>query len=395
MNYINENIKTPVAGEYDVVVVGGGIAGVAAALAASRNGAKTLLIEKMTVLGGLATAGHVVIYLPLCDGLGHKVMSGIAEELLYASIKYGYNNLPDEWKQGPMTVNTNKRYETVFNGPAFVLALDEKLAESGVDILFDTVFCNVVMDGNNCRAVIVENKSGRQAYRCGAVVDASGDADVFFRAGAPCSEQDNWVTYWTYYISDNDKDAMESGSSPDLRLKLLALGNHDGTGSPEGLRKYYGTDVKEITEFLLKARSYALTKVKTNKDITYASFPSMAQFRTTRRLNGEYTLTEKDDGLSFEDSIGCTGDWRKPGPLFEIPFRTLFTESIANIFAAGRIISSSGDTWEVTRVIPTAAVTGQAAGTAAALTAKSGKPVPVEQLQSLLLSNGAILHVTR
>jgi flavin-dependent dehydrogenase len=87
VKYLTEKFNTEVCGKYDVVVAGGGIAGVAAALAAARNGAKTLLLEKQVVLGGLATAGHIVIYLPLCDGMGNKVIGGIAEELLWESIR--------------------------------------------------------------------------------------------------------------------------------------------------------------------------------------------------------------------------------------------------------------------------------------------------------------------
>jgi len=123
VEYILETKKTAVYGEYDVIIIGGGITGVSAALAAARNGSKVLLAEKTIVLGGLATSGHVVIYLPLCDGRGHKVISGISEELLYASIKYGYNNLPDKWRGGPWEADTNERYRTVFNAPAFVFRL--------------------------------------------------------------------------------------------------------------------------------------------------------------------------------------------------------------------------------------------------------------------------------
>ena len=95
---IEERREIPVACETDVLVIGGGIAGVAAAVAASRNGVGVTLIEKSIVLGGLATLGHVCIYLPLDDGIGHKIYGGLAEELLYTSIKYGFNNLPECWR---------------------------------------------------------------------------------------------------------------------------------------------------------------------------------------------------------------------------------------------------------------------------------------------------------
>ena len=99
MEHLNESNQVSVAGAYDVIVVGGGIAGVSAALAARRSGCSVLLIEKSVVLGGLATLGFIAIYLPLCDGRGRKVSAGISEELLRLSIKYGYNDLPSEWSR--------------------------------------------------------------------------------------------------------------------------------------------------------------------------------------------------------------------------------------------------------------------------------------------------------
>jgi hypothetical protein len=121
----------------------------------------------------------------------------------------------------------------------------------------------------------------------------------------------------------------------------------------------------------------------------------MPQFRTTRRLEGEYVLGPGDAHRSFADSIGCVGDWRQAGPVYEIPYRALYSSKVANVFAAGRNISSAGDTWEVTRVIPPAAATGQAAGTAAALISASGGAagaVDVPRLQQILAEGGVLIH---
>jgi hypothetical protein len=392
-----ENITTEVCGEYDVIVVGGGIAGVAAALAASRHGAKTLLLEKQVVLGGLATAGYIAIYLPLCDGVGNKVIGGIAEELLWESIRYGGDNLPSEWKGRPDRVSTQKRYQTDFNIPAFVLALDRLVGGAGADLLFDTVFCAPVMEEGCCKAVIVENKSGRQAYLCRAVVDATGDADVLARVGAPFAEQDNMLTYWAYCLTEESLQQAVTRQNLQKLLKLFLIGGHTGSGLPEGSSKYYGTDVRQITEFLLKCRELGfneLMKRGTDK-LVFASFPSMPLLRTTRRLEGEYVLRPEDVNKRFEDSIGCVGDWRKAGPVYEIPYRALYSNKAVNVFAAGRNIASAGDAWEVTRVIPAAAATGQAAGTAATLIGKSGcavGEVDVPRLQQILAKDGVLVH---
>jgi hypothetical protein len=395
--HITENLTTEAGGEYDVVVVGGGVAGVAAVLAASRHGAKTLLLEKQVVLGGLATAGHIAIYLPLCDGMGNKVIGGIAEELLWESIRYGGGNLPLEWEGRPSWAETQKRYRTNFNVPAFVLALDRLVGGSAVDLLFDTVFCAPVMEEESCKAVIVENKSGRQAYFCRAVVDATGDADVLARAAAPCVEQDNMLTYWAYCLTDDSlQQAVARQSVKDL-LKLFFIGDHIGGGLPEGSPKYYGTDVRRVTEYLLECRKLALNELlrRGMDKLVFTSFPSMAQFRMTRRLEGEYVLRPEDMHKRFDDSIGSVGDWRQAGPIYEIPYRALYSSKIANVFAAGRNISSADDTWEVTRVIPAAAETGQAAGTAAALISENGctaGEVDISRLQQILAEDGVLIH---
>ena len=120
---------------YDVVIVGGGIAGVSAAVSSSRNGAKTLLIEKQINLGGLATSGLISWYEPLCDGNGNQVIFGIAEELIRLSVKYGFENLPKKWGgEGENEIHYD-RFATRYSPTVFSLALDEFVRKNGVSIL--------------------------------------------------------------------------------------------------------------------------------------------------------------------------------------------------------------------------------------------------------------------
>lgn len=400
MEFLHEPSRVRVDGDYDVVVVGGGIAGVSAAVAARRNGCRVLLLEKSVVLGGLATLGFIAYYLPLCDGRGEKVTAGIGEELLHLSIKYGYHDLPPEWRDGKGTGAT-KRYTTIFSPAEFIYALDELMLSEGIDLLFDTVFSRPVMDGNRCTAVIVENKAGRTAYRAQAFIDATGDADLLFRAGADCTEEKNYLAYWFYKTDLTmmqkavESEQIKDGISLEWRGSFLADGSYT-----LGEREYSGTDPRDITRFVITGRKTLQKEIAGNREKNGAiiALPGMAQYRRTRRINGVYCLEEADALRSFHDSIGCTGHWLKPGIVYEIPYRSLITEKFENILASGRIIASSGDAWEATRVIPPAAVTGQAAGTAAAMAIEKGCTVaelPVGELQKRLEDRGVLLHYER
>jgi len=192
----------------------------------------------------------------------------------------------------------------------------------------------------------------------------------------------------------NDKYAGIDGPSP-YGVKAMVIGNFRGSDLPPGLPKYKGTDARQVTEFILKSREMALERVKSNGNLAFTSFPSQAQFRTTRRLDGNHTLRTADAGKHFPDSVGCTGVWNIAGPVYEIPFGTLTHKSVKNIFAAGRVISAaSGHGWEIIRPIPACAVTGQAAGSAAAIFAANGSEVPIGELQAILIKNGVMLTMS-
>lgn len=403
MNYITEQAREiPVAGEADVIVVGGGVAGVAAAVAAARGGAKVILIEKSIVLGGLATLGHVCIYLPIDDGNGHKIYGGLAEELLHTMIRYGYDNLPDAWRGCPETADIAAgRYRSNFNIPAAVVALDELMEREGVQVIFDTSFCAPVMEGDRCDAILVENKSGRSAYRAKVFVDASGDSDLLFRAGAPCETQESIVSTWTHEIDLDDphiQKAIEDKSVMRvLPLRWFGL-RPDADNSDAPIPKYYGTTSEGVNAYIATSRKLVRDYLKKNQRPGYAhmTLPFMPQFRTTRHLIGKKELV-LDPGVSVESSVGCViPSLAAPAAVYEFPYEGLIDSRITNILAAGRMVSARGEAWEVARFIPACVLTGQAAGTAAAMAAADGtalQALDVKALQSRLAAAGVKIHM--
>ncbi|MFY9175752.1 MAG: FAD-dependent oxidoreductase [Caldicoprobacterales bacterium] len=388
---IEKERKIPVIDTFDLVVVGGGVAGVAAALAAARNNVSVCLIEKENMLGGLATLGLVAIYLPLCDGMGNQVIGGIGEELLKVSIKYGPGQIPDCWKQGgDVSKRKEVRYQLEFNPASFAIAMEELLLQHSVSIYYDTRFCSVVMDNNSIEAIIIENKGGRSAIRCNAVVDATGDADVCYMAGEKTISVDTNRRAGWFYSYDGQKIQLHQLSDPLYKP------------TPPGSRTYAGDNWKDVNALNIDARKFIidkiheLRKIEGNEKIYPLIIPAIPQFRMTRRLDGQITMDKHHERYYFNDTIGMTGDWRNRGPMYYIPFRSLIGARVKNLITAGRCVSAYGDLWDIMRVIPPCAVTGQAAGTAAALLTREKyddfNSLDINRLQSLLIEQGVIIN---
>jgi hypothetical protein len=372
---LREEHNIPVQARVDVLVVGGGVAGVAAAIAAARMGKKVLLLEKMILLGGLATAGYVVIYLPLCDGRGRQLIGGISEEMLWASIHHSYDSLPEPWRQRTRRINGTQRYQTVFNGPLFAMRLDDMLLQSGAQVLLDTSVCAVHMEGRRVTHVIVENADGRSAIACDTVVDATGDAIVFERMGARTATGPNYLSYWAYETTlDGIRAAQQSGNIADAVRLYTGAADCNGKGQPPDVPVMHGLTAQHATQMALLGRREALRHVmgQPQGQAAFTGLPSMNQFRTTRRIVGEQALSFALDGQRCNTSIGACGDWRRTGVTLEIPYGALTSPDADNVLAAGRIISCADrEAWEVARVIPVAAQTGEAAGIAAALAGRN------------------------
>lgn len=379
---------------YNIAVCGGGFGGISAALAAAREGKKVILFEKEYILGGLGTAGLVTIYLPLCDGVGHQVSFGIAEELLRLSIKYGAEaKYPENWLDGIGTrTEEDKRFQVQYNAQVFAILAEQLLTEAGVDILYGSYVIDAAVKDNKIEHLTVVNKTGKTDYYIDSVIDATGDADIAKFAGAPTKtyKPGNLLAAW-YYFTDAEG----------YKLKMLG-GSRKPKKLPEDAKvcemysnRYAALEAEELS--LMTRLSHEqilhdwLKRRENDPEAVVSTIATIPQVRMTRRIIGDYTLTYDEMHKCFDDSIGMVSDWRKRGPVFEVPFRTLYNSSVRNLIMAGRCTSVDDELWDVMRVIPCCAVTGQAAGTAAAMTADFSS-IDITELQRKLEKSGVVLH---
>lgn len=375
----DSNVKTVTREAHDVIVVGGGIAGVAAAVSAARDGASVLLMEKQVNLGGLATGGLISWYEPLCDSRGNQIVFGIAEELIRLSVKDCFDSLPLSWGGTEKSAPRRERYSTRYSPTVFAIALDEYVTESGAEILFDTYGTYPVMEGNLCRGIITENIDGRSFYPAKVVIDATGNAAIMHRAGVPCREGSNYLTYLIHDLNfERAATVLAENKTWAVRNWFNTGANMFGEGQPEGVDRISGLTAKEITEYMLIGKRRMLKRLRERDRYSYdvMSIPTMPQFRTIRQIVGDSDF-KAINGNSVPDSIGHTGDFRMAekyvANVYDMPLSALYNSDFPNLLAAGRIISAPDhDDWEVSRVIPSCAMTGEAAGKAAVRYIKNG-----------------------
>jgi hypothetical protein len=403
----------PLTGRPDVLVVGAGSAGVAAAVAAARRGADTWLIERTGFIGGLATVGLINLLLTMDDGCGTPVVAGICQEVVDRLAAHGAVRYPppEQWgAEDSVLVEAWRRWGLIWGAPpeavrysvaydpeAFVDVCYELLAEAGVRLQLHTHFATVATAEGMIAAVIFESKRGREAVVPKVVVDASGDGDVMVAAGAPFEKVSIPPHLWFRVggVRDEGEPAIRSWFDTTAKGRVLVpWGPH-----PD---RVDACDPDDMTRAELACRDGArkeLDRLRSSVpgygEAWLDDYARMLGITESRRLVGDYVLAKEDGDVRFADSVAQTGHWTRRQVVFDIPLRCLTTEAASNLAVAGRCISTTRYVHQATKEIPAAMATGEAAGAAAAHAAggasRSVRALDVNALRADLRRGGAFV----
>ena len=438
MQYQEEARKLEVAGEYDVIVCGGGAAGFVSAIAAGREGMKTLIVERYGFLGGTATAALMVEFGSIYDGKD-VMIGGITHEFLHRLEYQGEAELRD----------TNSHHMT-FDPESMISVCQNMVLEAGVELLFHTIFVKTIMTNKRAIGIIIENKSGRQAIYGKVIIDATGDGDAAFSSGAKYSmgrEGDKKCQPVTLEILLGNvdvirapktvhdlipqiKEANKKGEWPIPTERIFSYGRIKKPGAANELSSSFffinGTNVLDVDG--TSAKSLTRAEIETRKQVApllrflqkYAPgfekcyldrTGAQVGIRETRRITGDYVLT-RDDVLSarhFEDGVvpaansidvhEVTGkdfkhDYLKKGTHYEIPYRCFLPAGVEGVLVAGRCLSVDHHALGSARVMVVCMPMGEAVGVAAALSVKKNvtpRQVQAMEIKEILRKRGTVV----
>ena len=439
MRTYTENKKDiPVNGEFDVIVCGGGPSGFTAAIASAKRGAKTLLIEKYGFLGGTGTSAMMVEFGPIFDGKD-VLLGGCVHEFLHRLEDEGYGEM-----------RSKQTHSMVFDPEGMICICQKMVLEAGAEILLHTVVADVIREGQRIKGVVVENKSGRSAYMAKIVIDATGDGDIAFRAGAEFSygneEGKVQPVSLEFLLGNVDhrkitspyvgvllpyiKKAKENGDWKIPSDQFFSWGRVKKRGAPDTPESSFyfinatnalninGADAKELTKGEIECReqvpqvmeflqNYVPGFEKCYLDRTAAQIG----IRETRRIRGKYTLTRSDvlEGRHFDDGIvpGCNSidvhdvkgktfehQFLKEGTHYQIPWRCFLPEKTEGLIVTGRCLSADHYALGSVRVMVVCMPMGEACGLAAATACDENcelDSVPIGKVQETLRTQGSVI----
>jgi hypothetical protein len=436
MKVISERSRDiPVADEVDVLVVGGGPAGVGAALSAARLGARTLIVEQSNCLGGVATSGghnHFSLFTSW-DKFDERIVGGVAEEMRQRLLKGGHAN----YRNGCLD----------FDMEALKLILDQMMADAAVNVRYYTLYAGTLKEGATVTGGIVQNKSGRQAILAQRMVDCTGDADAAYDAGAaffqgrpqdgrcqPCTlmftiANVDWpkVAAWrsSFQMREVWLKAQDDGIMEPFQSVIMGFWHTDALPDQVGINmtnvlNVDTTNAQHLTDATIEGRRQAHHLVEVFRKVVpgmdrcrLVSTAPLLGLRESRRIVGKVTLSGADlmaqrhwpDAVGYGSfyidihnpagtGLGEETWYPSPGFRYQIPYTVMVPEKTENLLVAGRCISADHVALGSTRIMSTCMVLGEAAGAAAVLSLHEALPparLEPRILQAQLRRQGAIL----
>ena len=416
-------------GEYDVAVIGGGPAGVCAAISAARHGAKVILVESTGMLGGMATSGIVGPFMTVYDRDGNKkVLGGLFDEIIERLEKYNAVVTPDKTDSPSLHTSFIQRYHrhvTPFDAFYLQVVLDEMAEEAGVEVLCYTKFADCITKDKNITYAVLDAPQGLICISAKVFIDSTGIAAVADKAGVPTykGHEESGIPQPATLMFEvdrvDDEKYNEFGKRPELPVKAYLMPekghykvNHYRTFSVDA------ADAKSISDGHRNARRQVLDAFSVLKDKTpgfenakITNVGSVLGVRECRHIEGDYRITVKDvtEGTKFDDRIAVYGygmdvHVRTPeesgnfkieiAERYYIPYRSMLPKNCENLLVAGKTIACESQAVGGMRCMPAAMAMGQAAGLAATLAVNENKTIreiDINQLQRQLLKDGANL----
>ncbi len=455
MNRIHYSAALPVYREVDVVVVGAGPAGIAAAVSAARNGARVFVFDQWGSVGGMATMGLVGPFMTSYDSTGNEqIIKGVFQELVERMCEMGGAIHPGEigpecsysgyYKLGHNRVGP-------FDHEAFKIVATDMIAESGAELLLHTSFVDVLMEDNSISGVIISNKAGLSVVKAKMVIDCTGDGDVAARAGVDFDlgggEKSNMQPATLFFrvcnVNTAELDAhiaehaheirpffgpfswlirekaeewegvqrgevclFESPNKGEFRMNVTRILNVDST-RPEDLTRAEIEGTKQAQ----KAFSFLKKYGAGFKDAIFMGTAAVVGIRESRHIHGIKKIVGDDiihcrvpaDTIAVmatnmdthnENDVGGSFHVVQNGPYYGVPYGCLVPERVDNLLVAGRCISADAIAASSIRMIPCCIAFGQAAGTAAAMAAESSKKpgdIDTQKLRARLMEQGSYL----